>query len=186
MMVEAVWRRLKRISLALNNRPCLDFVVHIIATKSVSAYRITFANVTAKLRTSCTQNLTSEQKSLKKAWLRLRKKTIKGNYDTDPAQWICSCGAQKYHAHLLCKHLIASIPIPPDTWWPNAHCNHTAPFFFIPGTTSLNLISRETEHYYWLPRMPGELPKLFATPHCVLGDSKMVSYYILLYLNISE
>ncbi|KAF8577145.1 hypothetical protein K439DRAFT_1649156 [Ramaria rubella] len=34
MMVEAVWRKLKRISLALNRCLRLDFVVHIIATES--------------------------------------------------------------------------------------------------------------------------------------------------------
>jgi len=113
MMVESVWRWLKRISLALNNRPRLNFVVHIIATESVPAYRVTFANVTNRLRMARTQGLTAEQKSFKKSWICLRAKAIKGQYDTDNANWICGCGAQKYHAHLLCKHLVACIPIPP-------------------------------------------------------------------------
>ena len=69
MMVEAVWYRLKQVSLALNHRPRLDFVIHIIATESVPAYRVTFAKVTKKLRISWTQDLTAEQKSFKRAWL---------------------------------------------------------------------------------------------------------------------
>jgi len=181
MMVEAVWRKLKRISLALNNRPRLDFVVHILATESVPSYRVVFANVTCQLRTSRTQGLTAEQKSFKKAWLRLSSRTIKGSYDTDPTNWICSCGAQKYHAHLLCKHLVTSVALPSENWWPKAIRSRTAPFYFVPGTTSENLKSHETGRYYWLPRMPGELPTLFATPRRVLGPAHIVSYPPLFY-----
>ena len=151
MTVEAVWRKLKRISLALNNRPRLDYVVHILATKTVPSYRVVFASVTYQLRSSRTQALTSDQKSFKKAWLRLRSRTIKGQYDTDPVQWTCNCGAQKYHAHLLCKHLVASVDIPSENWWPLALRSRTAPFYFVPGTCSEHVDSHESGQYHWLP-----------------------------------
>lgn len=174
-MVEAVWRKLKRMSLVLNNHPRLDFVVHIIAIETVPSYCFAFANARNKLRTSRPQDLTAEQKSFKKAWFRLREHSIKGQYETDSTSWTCGCGAQKYHTHLLCKHLVCSIPIPPDNWWPTALRNHTSPFFFMPGTPAEQLVPHETGRYYWLPRMPGDLPIIFETPHRNLRTSITVS-----------
>ncbi|KIJ52335.1 hypothetical protein M422DRAFT_83352, partial [Sphaerobolus stellatus SS14] len=38
MIVEAVWRSMKRISLYLNNRPRIDYVIHIIGMDAIPAY----------------------------------------------------------------------------------------------------------------------------------------------------
>jgi hypothetical protein len=158
MIVEALWRNLKHITLHQNNRPRLDFVLHLIFTSSIPTWRVKFAEAFKKLRVSRSHTLTTEQKSLKQAWGRLRTKPIKGNYETDIHQWTCSCGAQKYNAHLLCKHLVQAAPWPPASWWPEAFRCHTAPFYRVPGTSSHQLAIPELQPYHWLPRMPGYLP----------------------------
>ncbi|KAF8582384.1 hypothetical protein K439DRAFT_1661827 [Ramaria rubella] len=63
---------------------------------------------------------------------------------------------------------VAKVAIPPDSWWPKAVRSRTAPFYFVPGTTSEELPSHETSRYHWLPWMPGDLPTLFTTPHRTL------------------
>jgi len=158
MIVEALWRNLKRITLHQNNRPRLDFVVHLILTSSVPAWRVKFGEAFKTLRTSRSHTLTTEQRSLKRAWEKLSTKSLKGSYETDEHQWTCSCGAQKYHAHLLCKHLVQKVPRPPASWWPKAFRCHIAPFYRIPGTTSQELNIPELQPYNWLPRMPGYHP----------------------------
>ncbi|KIJ29631.1 hypothetical protein M422DRAFT_268975 [Sphaerobolus stellatus SS14] len=128
MIVEALWRNLKRVTLHQNNRPRLDFVVHLILTSSIPASRMKFAEAHKQLHSSRPQTLTSEQRSFKRSWTKLCSKVIKGSYETDINQWTCTCGAQKYNAHLLCKHLVQQAPHPPNTWWPKAFRCHTTPF----------------------------------------------------------
>jgi len=94
MIIEALWRNLKRITLHQNNRLCLDFVLHLIFTSSIPAWRVKFAEAFKKLRFSRSHSLTAEQQSLKRAWGRLSSKPVKGNYETDIHQWTCNCGAQ--------------------------------------------------------------------------------------------
>jgi len=170
--------KLKRILLALNNWPRLDFVVHILATETVPSYQVIITSVNCQFWSSWTHALMSDQKALQKAWLHLRSRTIKGQYDTDPAQWTCSCGAQNYHAHLLCKHLVASVDIPSENWWPLSLRSHTALFYFVPGTSSESLDSHDNSQYHWLSRMPGELPTLFQMPQRALASSNVVSNFV--------
>jgi hypothetical protein len=187
MIVEALWKNLKGTTLHRNNRPRLDFVVHLIAVEAVPAYRVSFANVTGRLRSSRPLDLTSEQKSLKKAWLRLQSKPINGTYITDMAQWTCGCGAQKYNTHLLCKHLVQSVPIPPDEWWPHALRSHIAPFYHVPGTLHENTPRPEVSPYYWLPQMPRNIAEMPRTPQKqILGPSSRVyKFFSLLQLTLT-
>lgn len=151
MIVEAVWKNLKRITLYRNNRPRMDFVIHLIATESIPSYHVGFANVRKQTRHSRPHNLTAEQRSFKKAWIRLSQKPINGQYSVNSQSWTCTCGAQKYHTHLLCKHLVQSIPMPPDNWWPYAIRSQTQPFYTIP-TTPPYIPPTEQLHtpYHWL------------------------------------
>ena len=75
--------------------------------------------------------LCGEQVLIKHAWLALRKCPIKGSYETDVKRWLCSCGAQKYHSYLLCKHLVQALPLPGPDWWANVIRWHTAPFYDV-------------------------------------------------------
>ena len=144
---------------------------------------MSFANATHRLRTSRPQNLTREQKTFKNAWLRLHSKPIKGTYATDAVHWTCGCGAQKYHSHLLCKHLVQSVPFPDNDWWPTALRKHTAPFYDVPGTGASSEAfghAKMKGRYYWIARMPGTPPMIPQTPkkdRTVLGSSRMVSSF---------
>ena len=61
--------------------------------------------------------LHGEQILIKQAWLALYKQEAMGSYDTNKLQWMCSCGAQKYHSYLLCKHLVKAVGRPELDWW---------------------------------------------------------------------
>ncbi|KIJ43026.1 hypothetical protein M422DRAFT_48041 [Sphaerobolus stellatus SS14] len=66
--------------------------------------------------------------------------------------------------------------MPPADWWPMALRNHTAPFYFVPGTPSENAQYIESEAYYWFDRMP-DLGETSSTPlsHHILGPSPMLN-----------
>lgn len=162
MIVEAVWKNLKRITLYQNNRPRMDFVIHLIATESIPSYRIRFANVCKQTRHSRSHNLTAEQISFKKAWVRLSQKPINGEYSVNTQSWTCTCGAQKYHAHLLCKHLVQSVPMPPENWWPYARRCQTQPFYSVPTLTLfIPPVDQPRTPYNWLlyGQRPGTIPR---------------------------
>ncbi|HEV7737595.1 MAG TPA: hypothetical protein VGO47_09535, partial [Chlamydiales bacterium] len=155
MMVEAGWKNLKRTSLRFNNRPRMDYVVHVITRQCLPLYRAAFANTTGLLRDTRTQNLTAEQRALKKSWEGLRYKPVTGNYDTDIVKWLCNCGAQKYNANLLCKHLVQAVPLPSNYWWPIALRSRIPPFYDLKATKLPSV-----EAYSWTSRMPGVPPPL--------------------------
>ncbi|KAH9893350.1 hypothetical protein C8Q73DRAFT_615841, partial [Cubamyces lactineus] len=76
--------------------------------------------------------LSHYQKALKRAWTCLRKVPIRGSYVTDVKTWTCDCGAQKYHAYLLCKHLVKAAGLILSAWWQKATRYHIPPFYTIP------------------------------------------------------
>ena len=69
---------------------------------------------------------------MKSTWARLSRSRINGTYVTDVARWTCDCGSQKYHPHLLCKHLVQSAGPIPDTWWREVTRYHIPPFYTVP------------------------------------------------------
>ena len=154
MMVEALWRNIKRFSLRNHNRPRIDQVVHVIATDALTTYRMTLKRVLTDHRTqSRAPNLAHFNEAFKHAWERLLRVPIRGSYITDVNRFTCDCGAQKYHSYLLCKHLVQAIDSPPSTWWPEVIRYHVPPFY----TPPINGISAEppepTAAHAWLPRM---------------------------------
>ncbi|KIJ32233.1 hypothetical protein M422DRAFT_86037, partial [Sphaerobolus stellatus SS14] len=71
MIVEVLWRNLKRLTLHQNNCPRLDFVCHLILVTSVPAWRVKFREASQQMHSSRPHTLTAEQKSFKFTWEKL-------------------------------------------------------------------------------------------------------------------
>jgi hypothetical protein len=132
MMVEALWRNLKRLVLHMYNRPPADLAVHALVTKSIPPYRHTLSTLISIRRGGRPQALTHMQEAFKRAWEHLLTVPIKGTYTTNIMKWTCDCGAQKYHAYLLCKHLVHAAGRLPSNWWATATRFHVPPFYTVP------------------------------------------------------
>jgi hypothetical protein len=131
MLVESLWRNFKRMVLHHFNRPRVDFATYALVTQGLAPYRVRFNQIMKNPRDGRARRLRGEQIPIKRAWLALRQRPIKGVYDTNVKHWLCSCGAQKYHSYLLCKHLVQALPLPSADWWTTIVRRHTAPFYDI-------------------------------------------------------
>jgi hypothetical protein len=152
MTVESLWRNYKRISMPHHARIAADYAVSVLIKDTVKVYRNrVLKHTTRNPRKGHTPTMTAEQKSFKAAWEKLREAKIKGTYATDPTSWTCNCGAQKYHSHLLCKHLVQSVPQPSEDWWPQVIRYSTHPFYAVPGVTHPMEPEKITE-YAWRSR----------------------------------
>ncbi|KAH9895893.1 hypothetical protein C8Q73DRAFT_758343 [Cubamyces lactineus] len=152
-MVEALWRCLKRLTLYLYNRPPLDLAVYAIITRTLPPYRLTISKITGTHRAARAPSLSYAQQQLKKAWDRLLKVPLRGSYTTDIANWTCDCGSQKYHSHLLCKHLVQKAGRPPASWWPTAVRYHIAPFYTVPINGSVAQPPESVRSHAWTGRL---------------------------------
>ena len=160
MVVEAMWRNFKRLVLYLYNRPRVDFATFALVTQALPGYRHKLLRILNDPREGRATSLHGEQIPIKKAWLLLRDRKIKGEYDTKVEEWTCSCGLQKFHSYLLCKHLVQKVPRPPALWWTTLVQRHTPPFYDIREllTPEARVIAPEPEvlgNHSWLARMPG-------------------------------
>jgi len=167
MLVEAMWRNFKHMVLYMYNRPRVDFATYALVTQALQLYRVKFIAFMYNPRQGRAAALTGEQAPIKKAWLHLRDRDIKGEYNTDIYQWTCSCGAQKYHSYLLCKHLVQKLPRPGPIWWTSVVRHHTPPFYnihaLLPPEERAQAPAPETlGNYSWLTRTQpaSELPGL--------------------------
>ena len=159
MVVEAMWRNLKRFVLHLHNRPRVDFATFALVTKALPLYRRKLLRILDDPRKGRAGSLNGEQIPIKKAWLALYIREAKGDYDTNVLWWTCSCGTQKYHSYLLCKHLVKKLPLPPNDWWTTVVRRHTPPFYDILDFLSAEERARapqpeELGNHSWLARMP--------------------------------
>jgi hypothetical protein len=133
MMVEAMWRNFKRLVLHLYNRPPVDLATYAIITKALPPYRTRLANYLGTTRQGRARLPSHEQAAFKRAFDRLRKVKINGShYSTDVATWTCDCGSQKYHAQLMCKHLVQAAGDPPPAWWVQIERYYIPPFYTVP------------------------------------------------------
>jgi hypothetical protein len=155
MMVEALWRNLKRITLYLFSRPRLDHCSYAIITKSLAHYRNVLSILTRPVNPARPPALTNSQQEFKKSFVHLASIPIKGQYTTDVAQWVCDCGSQKYHAHLLCKHLVQAAGKIPDAWWHTARRYHVRPFYTLPvnGAAASDPPEDVESAHFWVPCM---------------------------------
>ena len=161
MVVEAMWRNFKRLVLHLYNRPRVDFATYALVTQALPLYRYKVTRVFYNPREGRAPALHGEQAPIKKAWLILRQKKLKGSYDTDYFLWTCSCGTQKYHPYLLCKHLVQSVHCPDPAWWATVLRYPTRPFYDTRALLSPQDRARAPApealgNYSWLTRMAGK------------------------------
>lgn len=153
MMVEALWRNLKRLTLNMYNRPPLDLATHALITRSLPSSHATFSSILTTRAGGRPSSLTHMQMALKRSWMRLLTVPIKGSYITKVETWTCDCGAQKYHAFLLCKHLVQAVGQLPADWWIKATRYHLPPFYTIPLHGRALSPPESRRSYDWISRM---------------------------------
>lgn len=132
MIVENFWKQLKHDWLHHLLRPRLDHLVWIICSKVVPSYVQRMKKIENAFRSSRGHEATNFQARFKADWKRLRKLPVHRQYRTDVARWICDCGAQKYSAYLLCKHLVKAVPLPSERTWIFLSRRRTIPFYQHP------------------------------------------------------
>lgn len=154
MMVESLWRNIKRLVLHMFNRPPLDLANFMIITQGLPPYWLTLSNIITIRGGGRLEKLSNAQTALKASWERLAKVPIKGRYQTDIAHWTCDCGSQKYHAFLLCKHLVQAAGSISPRWWQTVIRYHEPPFYIIDGVAT-KAPERKCD-YDWLQRMGPE------------------------------
>ncbi len=155
MMVEALWRNLKRLVLHLYNRPPVDLVVYAIVTRTLPPYRVTLQSIIKDARPGRPRSLTHMQKALKRAWKRLLSVPIKGSYKTALESFTCDCGAQKYHSYVLCKHLVQAAGSQSPKWWVTVARYRIPPFYTVPINNATAAPPESRMPHAWLTRMPG-------------------------------
>jgi len=113
------------------NRPCVDLATYALVTQGLAPYRLRFNQMVKNPRDGRAKSLRGEQIPIKRAWLALRERPIKGSYAPNVKRWLCPCGAQKFHSYLLCKHLVQALPVPSPNWWTTIIQQHEPPFYDI-------------------------------------------------------
>ena len=160
MVVEAMWRSYKRLVLYLHNCPRVDFATYALVTQTLPVYRHKLLRIISNPREGRAPALHGKQAPIHNAWLTLYDTKISGTYDTNVEKWTCSCGTQKYHSYMLCKHLVQLLPRPGPDWWATVIRRPTIPFYDIRGLLSPEARARVPEpdelgNYSWLMRMQG-------------------------------
>src|SRR6266404_4245061 len=145
MVVEAMWHNFKCLVLYLYNCPRVDFTTYTLVTQALPAYRHKLIRITNDPCQGQAPSINGSQVPIKKAWLMLCKREIRGQYDMDVLHWTCSCGAQKYHSYLLCKHLIQAMPLPNADWWTTIVQHPTPPFYNVRALLSPDVQARAPE-----------------------------------------
>ncbi|KAI0652859.1 hypothetical protein C8Q70DRAFT_693133 [Cubamyces menziesii] len=68
MIVEALWRGIKRLVLHMHNRPRVDLALHSIVTRAIPPYRLMLSKVLKTARPGRAAPLSHTQTDLKRAW----------------------------------------------------------------------------------------------------------------------
>ncbi|KAI0640831.1 hypothetical protein C8Q79DRAFT_870770, partial [Trametes meyenii] len=117
-------------------------------------YQVTLSKIISeKANSARAASLTHAQKYIKHGWDRLSTVPIKGAYSTDVTEWICNCGAQKYHVHLMCKHLVHAAGEQDPNWWPTVVRYHVRPFYTIPIDKIIPDAPESIRDHAWLEHM---------------------------------
>ncbi|KAH9831839.1 uncharacterized protein C8Q71DRAFT_780708 [Rhodofomes roseus] len=117
------------------------------------------------------------QEAFKRSWERLAKVPIKGTYITNINKWTCDCGAQKYHAYLLCKHLVHATGDLPALWWVQVQRYHVPPFYTVPINGTIASPPESSTKHAWLDRMPNAATELEPkTPSPVKSSKSKLVY----------
>jgi hypothetical protein len=140
MAVENFWKQLKHDWLHFLIRPRVDQLTYIICTKVVPSYMQRADKLEDTFRLGRSKALTTHQQYLKREWFRLLgKPKSKGKYIVDVVLWLCTCGQQKFHRHLLCN-LVAAVPTPSPTFWHEIYRRRTIPFYHHPDLHAIGSV----------------------------------------------
>ena len=103
----------------LRHHNCLrvNFATFALVTQALLPYRHKLLKILDDPCKGQAGLLHGEQIPIKQAWLALYKWEATGSYNMNKLQWTCSCGAQKYHSYLLCKHLVKAVGHPGPNLW---------------------------------------------------------------------
>ncbi|KAG6848311.1 hypothetical protein H0H93_001313, partial [Arthromyces matolae] len=133
MNVENFWKQLKHDHLHHVARPRLDNLVWILIHKVTAAYVARAEILDDTYRMGRSKELTTYQKAFKKSWKALLGRQVgKNKYITLIKDFTCTCGQQKFDAHLLCKHLVQLVGLPSSVFWTQVYRRRTIPFYSHP------------------------------------------------------
>ncbi|KAG6806274.1 hypothetical protein H0H92_011959, partial [Tricholoma furcatifolium] len=134
MNVENFWRQLKHDHLHRVARPRLDCLVWILINKVTTAYVARAEILDDTYRLGRSKQLTTYQTYFKKSWMKLLDREISNKQYTTilGKHFTCTCGRQKYDAHLLCKHLVQLVGRPSGRFWSQVIRRRTLPFYRHP------------------------------------------------------
>ena len=173
-----MWRNFKRLVLYLYNRPRVDFATYTLVTQHSLHTGISLCGSLMILTRARLLPLMASKSQSKRLGSILYKREIRGKYDTDILCWTCSCGQQKYHSYLLCKHLVQAVPRPKPDWWAKIVQYHVPPFYDICKLLSSEERARAPEpeelgNRSWLARMHGtqvdpNTPTVSTSPVCLV------------------
>ncbi|EIW58936.1 uncharacterized protein TRAVEDRAFT_48076 [Trametes versicolor FP-101664 SS1] len=131
---------------------------------ALTCYRLTLGEILENTQAARAASLSHTQESFKRAWERLEKVPIHGEYSTDVRKWTCDCGSQKYHTHLLCKHLVHAAGHPHADWWPTVTRYHIPPFYTIPVDGIMPAAPETMQNHEWTSRMRQKRSAIVAHP----------------------
>ncbi|KAJ6018382.1 ATP-dependent DNA helicase PIF1 [Penicillium canescens] len=130
MIVESHWRTLKHDYLHRFNRPRVDLVVWVLASRVLpDAIHRMKAISSGQFRIFKAR----WREAFKKQWRREASKTVDPDklkeYHTSPVNWVCSCKSFLHSRFLICKHIV--------------HC------FESPSPDFFETVSRQTVYPFW-------------------------------------
>lgn len=163
--VENHWKQLKHEHLHHLVRPRLDQLVWILITEVTPAYVARAEILEDAYRLGRTKPLSTYQQQFKRSWDKLSKQPVSSRvYSVDVEKWTCNCGAQKFHCHHLCKHLVKAVQEPiPMRFWREVYRRRTIPLYQHPS-----LVSSESETRPYMDPEDGSITD--GDDHVYLGD----------------
>lgn len=148
MNVENFWRQLKHDYLHHVAQPRLDTLVWILINKVTPAYIARAEILNDNHRLGRPKQFTTYQKYFKSSWKELQKRKVSGKeYDTNIAEWNCTCGRQKYDRHHLCKHLVQAVESPPKRFWREVVRRRVQPIYRHPALVAIGDTASESGAY---------------------------------------
>lgn len=140
MGVENFWRQLKHNYLHNAPRPRLDHLIWVLIYKVSPFYVVCNAALQGNFRPGRSKPLNTFQIYFKHNWLKQCEKKLESQstYITNVANWTCTCGAQKFDCHHLCKHLIQAVPKPGLKFWGEIQRRCVTPLYQHPELKPIN------------------------------------------------
>ncbi|KAF8187532.1 hypothetical protein BJ912DRAFT_970082 [Pholiota molesta] len=134
MGIENFWHQLKHNYLHNTPRPRLDHLVHVLIHNVSSSYLARLKILQDDYRIRRSKPLNTFQTYFKQNWIKQFNKELgHTTYETDVANWTCTCGSQKFDRHHLCKHLVHAVPQPGIKFWREIRRRRVSPLYRHPA-----------------------------------------------------